>query len=236
MAAPTFAQLKDEYARLWSTMVVRADKVSVLDRIAAKLIAGKPRYATVANKTGVPWVAIALIHQMESGQDWSANIAQGDPWNQVSTHVPRGRGPFTSWEAAAIDALSIDKLDQVKDWGIERLCYELELYNGFGSRARGIHTPYLWSYSNHYTRGKYIADHVWDADAVSGQAGAMPILIRMMGQDSSISFGSAPKPAAVVPIVAPSAPPAVPATPAAPTPTGWAAMLAALASIFKPKG
>src|SRR5215213_5434820 len=74
MAAPTFRQLKDEYAALWHSMTVKPDNCAVLDRIANTLIAGKPRYQAVASKTGVPWAAIALIHQMECGGDWSLNI------------------------------------------------------------------------------------------------------------------------------------------------------------------
>src|SRR5438094_768224 len=67
MTAPTFRQLKDEYAALWHSMIVKPDKLPALDRIARKLIAGKPRYQAVAAKTGVPWAAVALIHQMECG-------------------------------------------------------------------------------------------------------------------------------------------------------------------------
>jgi len=229
MAAPTFRQLKDEYAALWHSMTVKLDKRAVLDRIAKKLIAGKPRYQAVAGQTGVPWAAIALIHQMECGGDWSLNIAQGDPWNRRSVHVPKGRGPFHSWEDAAVDALAIDGTDRVTAWGIERLCYELEKYNGFGSRAKGIHTPYLWSYSNHYSHGKYVADHVWDANAVSGQAGAMPLLSRMMALDASITFGQAPPP----PDVEPG--PVVLETPKSPVPkplikskTVWASVAAGM--------
>src|SRR5437764_13663747 len=91
MAAPTFRQLKDEYAALWHSMIVKPDKLAALDRIARKLITGNPRYQAVAAKTGVPWAAVALIHQMECGGDWTLNIAQGDPWNRRSVHVPKGR-------------------------------------------------------------------------------------------------------------------------------------------------
>lgn len=224
MTAPTFLHLKDEYSALWQSMVIQPGKVATLDRIAKKLIASKMRYQAVSAKTGVPWAAIALIHQMECGGDWSLNIAQGDPWNKRSVHVPKGRGPFNSWEEAAIDALAIDGTDSVRVWSVERLCYELEKYNGFGSRAKGIHTPYLWSYSNHYSHGKYVADHVWDANAVSGQAGAMPILSRMMALDSSISFGQ-PKPPPDIP--APEPAPVPPPKPLVKSKTLWASIAAA---------
>jgi lysozyme family protein len=227
MAAPAFQKLKDEYRSLWQGMTIHPSKVPVIDRIARKLIASKPRYRSVAEQTGVPWAAIALIHQMECGGDWRLSLAQGDPWNKVSTHVPKGRGPFDSWEAAAIDALSIDGTDRVRSWNIERLCYELEKYNGFGSRRKGIHTPYLWSASNHYGRGKYVADHVWDGNAVSGQVGAMPLLARMMALDPSIDVAPASaKPPEVAPAPTPASPP--PTKPMVRSKTFWATVMAAL--------
>src|SRR5262249_16550120 len=67
--------------------------------------AAKVRYQAVSAKTGVPWAAIAVVHERECSQNWSGSLAQGDPWNRVSVHVPAGRGPFRSWEEAAIDAL-----------------------------------------------------------------------------------------------------------------------------------
>src|SRR4051794_27772412 len=75
--------------------------------VARRLVAAntKSRYQTVAAKIGVPWPVIAVIHERESSQNWAASLAQGDPWNRVSVHVPAGRGPFRSWEDAAVDAL-----------------------------------------------------------------------------------------------------------------------------------
>lgn len=224
-----FEQLKDEYATLWRTMSINHEKIPIIDRVATKRLAGKARYQFIANRTGVPWAAIAVIHQMECGGDWNANLAQGDPWNQVSTHVPKGRGPFTSFEEAAIDALSIDGTSSVRNWTIERLCFELEKYNGFGSRNKGIHTPYLWSYSNHYRRGKYIADHVWDPNAVSQQVGAMPLLSRMMMMDPSIILTSAlPPPKPTVPT-----PPPIPVVAKK---SVLASLFSALIALFKTRG
>ena len=44
--------------------------------------------------------------------------------------------------------------------GFDQTLYELERYNGFGYRDRRpqVLSPYLWSFSNHYSRGKYVAD------------------------------------------------------------------------------
>ena len=69
--------------------------------VAKRLIAAKSRYQAVAARTGVPWFVIAVIHERECSQSWAGSLAQGDPWNKVSVHVPAGRGPFPSWEEAA---------------------------------------------------------------------------------------------------------------------------------------
>jgi lysozyme family protein len=88
--------------------------------IAKALIASKPRYQAVEAKTGVPWFVIAVIHERESSQNWGRSLAQGDPWNRVSTHVPAGRGPFISREEAAIDALANCHPYLAKAQGLER--------------------------------------------------------------------------------------------------------------------
>jgi hypothetical protein len=103
----------------------------------------------------------------------------------------RGGAPF-SFEESACDALRLDKLDQVEAWTIEAILYEAEKYNGWGYRIHHPETltPYLWSGTNHYTTGKYVADGKWDATAVSKQVGAVAILKSMMRQDSDIHIDS----------------------------------------------
>jgi len=59
---------------------------------------------------------------------------------------------------------------------LARTLYRMEAYNGFGSRRKGINTPYLWAFSNHYTKGKYVADGKWNPDYVSTQCGGAVML------------------------------------------------------------
>ena len=74
-----------------------------------------------------------------------------------------------------------DGLTQVTDWSIEHLAYLFENFNGWGYRLYHPHvkSPYLWSYSNHYTSGKYVGDGQWSETAVSRQCGAMVLLKRL---------------------------------------------------------
>ena len=45
-----------------------------------------------------------------------------------------------------------------------------------GYYSCGINSPYLWSYFNHYTKGKFVADHKYDPNAVSKQCGTAVML------------------------------------------------------------
>jgi lysozyme family protein len=173
----------------------------------------KSRYQAVAAKTGVPWAVIAVIHERECSQDWTGSLAQGDPWDRVSTHVPAGRGPFRSWEEAAIDALvnCSPYAARNKDWSIGGTLIKLEEYNGLGYASRGKPSPYIWSGTDQYICGKYVRDGVFDPNAVDSQLGCAGLLMAMMALDPTISFGKAPT------AIHPAAPDLLPPEPAKPS-------------------
>lgn len=186
--AQSFEELKPEYAGLWRSMQVRPERTGEVDRIARALLAHKARYEDVARTTGVPWSVIAVLHQRESDADFRTYLGNGEPLNRKTRIVPAGRGPFPTWEAGAIDALQYDGLDKVREWTLERACYEIEKFNGFGYRNKHINSPYLWSYSNIYSSGKYVSDGQFSSSTVDEQCGAMPVLKRIMELDPSVRF------------------------------------------------
>lgn len=47
--------------------------------------------------------------------------------------------------------------------------------------------PYLWSFSNHYTREKFIADYQCDPEFVFGQCGAAVMLRSLTKRTKQIS-------------------------------------------------
>lgn len=163
--------------------------------VARHLVApgAKVRYQTVSARTGVPWAVIAVIHERECSRDWTGSLAQGDPWNRVSVHVPAGRGPFRSWEEAAVDALvnCAPYAARNKDWSIGRTLTKLEQYNGLGYAARGRPSPYIWSGTDQYESGKYVRDGVYDANVVDRQPGCAGLLMAMMALDPTITFTGA---------------------------------------------
>lgn len=158
--------------------------------VAQNLLKAKARYKVVEKRTGVPWPVVALIHLRESSQSWTASLAQGDPWDQISVHVPAGRGPFSSWEDAAIDALTKCPpfTAMNSDWSIGGALTAMEKYNGLGYAAKGVASPYLWSGTDQYVKGKYTSDHFYDPEFVDKQAGCAAILMRMMQLDPTITF------------------------------------------------
>lgn len=184
---PTFADLKSEYENLWAKMKIRPERAAVVDGIARKLARHKARYQAVERATGVPWFVIAALHNRESDADFDTYLGNGEPLDRMTRLVPKGRGPFGTWEQGAIDALRIDGLDKFAasggaEWTPARACYEIEKFNGFGYRTHhpDVKSPYLWSFTNHYTSGKYVADGHFDEDAVDRQCGALPVLKRIM--------------------------------------------------------
>jgi lysozyme family protein len=180
--------LKAANAKRWANAKLTRD----FSAVAGELIASdaKARYLAVSAKTGVPWIFVAVVHERESSQDWKGSLAQGDPWNRVSVHVPAGRGPFRSWEDAAVDALTgcAPYAARNKDWSIGGLLTMLEQYNGLGYANRGVPSPYIWSGTDQYKSGKYVRDGVYDARAVDSQPGCAGLLMAMKALDPTIAF------------------------------------------------
>jgi lysozyme family protein len=177
--------LRSEYQRLFDECQVRPARAPEVERLVVRLLASKARYAAVGEPLGIPWQLIGVIHRLECSQNFGQHLHNGDPLRARTTHVPagrpaRGEPPFT-WEESATDALTMQGLPQWKDWSIAGILYCLEGYNGWGYRLHHpeVKSPYLWSASNQYESGKYVADGRWSDTAVSAQCGAASLLRRM---------------------------------------------------------
>ena len=182
--------LKTANAIRWANANIIPSLVSMVHGVAGRLCSAKSRYQIVEAKTNVPWSIIAVIHERESSQSWLASLAQGDPWNRVSIHTPKGRGPFHSWEDAAIDALVICSPHAAswKDWSIGGALTLLEQYNGLGYAMHDIPSPYIWASTDQYHSGKYIADGHFDPNAIDHQLGCAALLKSMMFLDPTVKF------------------------------------------------
>lgn len=179
---PSFDSVKDEYRELFNSCEVRSQYRSTVEWYTSRILNedSQDRWYKVAQGACCPWYFVSIIHAMEASFNFRSHLHNGDSLASRTRNVPSGRpkvwDPPNDWETSAIDALDYDGFVDQDDWSLERTLYRWELYNGVRSRANGINTPYLWSFSNHYSRGKFVADNVWDPNAVSKQCGAAVML------------------------------------------------------------
>jgi lysozyme family protein len=161
-----------------------------IEKQAAQIRANQSRYEAVSAKTGVPWDVIAVIHYRESSCSFAGVLHNGERiigTGRKTTLVPKGRGPFATWEDAAFDALMncSPYAGKNRDWSLGSTLDLLEGYNGLGYRKRGLPSPYLWAGTDQYTSGKYVADGKFDPNVVDQQLGAAAILIALRGKGNT---------------------------------------------------
>ena len=178
--------LRQEYDQLFANCQTPDAEIQNVKNFINRLMQVTGRYEIVSGTTKVPWYIIGLIHGMEGDFDFNTHLHNGDPLTHRTVNVPAGRPPASvgnppfAWEVSAIDALQYDRFTNWADWSVPGICYKLESYNGWGYRGHHISSPYLWSMSNNYERGKYTEDGHWDPDAVSEQVGAITALKKMV--------------------------------------------------------
>jgi lysozyme family protein len=181
LAVKDFDQLRAEYAAYYAACTVRPEHAGNVAYYVKRLNQGRAVYAQVGGDlNGIPWMFIGVIHGMECGFNFAGHLHNGDPLRARTVQVPAGRPaagspPFT-WRQSAVDALTMKKFHEVGDWSVPHMLYLLEKYNGFGYRVRRVPSPYLWSFSNLYAKGKFVQDGRFDPEAVSKQCGAALML------------------------------------------------------------
>jgi lysozyme family protein len=181
--------LRNEFQQLFNTCLIK--NFPAVDDCVNKIVGSKSRYQAVSARVGAPWYFIGILHNMECSGRFDQHLHNGDPLTARTTRIPAGfpktgKPPFT-WEASAEDALRLKKLDTWSDWSIPAMLFKMEQFNGFGYRVKGINSPYLWSFSNHYTKGKFIKDGIFDPNAVSKQIGAAVLLRRMSERQIAVA-------------------------------------------------
>jgi lysozyme family protein len=198
VAALTSAQ-RGNYELLYESCLIRPNRRAAVDQLVGRITASRPRYQKVGKALGIPWFVVGIIHSLEASGNFTRHLHNGDPLTARTTHVPAGRPkngkpPFT-WEQSAIDALRYQGLAEWKDWSAPGTLFELEGYNGFGYRDHhpDVPSPYLWSFSNHYTRGKYVADGRFSPTAVSQQCGAAVLLKRLAASNGKVVVQPGPR-------------------------------------------
>lgn len=197
--------LQEKNKQRWDNMKISAAKGPLFKAVADRLMFQKPRYEAVSNALkekgyNIPWEFIAVAHNRESNGDFTTYLGNGQKLNKKTTIVPKGRGPFSTWEEGAIDALlyAPPYAAKNKDWSIGGTLTKLEEYNGLGYARMDKPSPYLWAGTDQYDKGKYTSDGKYDPNHVDTQLGCAGLL-RFMG------YGTVVKPAVATSAAAGSA-------------------------------
>ncbi len=183
-----------EYLRLYDSALLTTDikqslQIIQVCRRAVKFIG---TYLEIQKLVRVPWPIVAAIHFRESSQDFTRHLHNGDPLGDFTIRVPRGRPenagppPFT-WIESACDALSM-RMRMPHDWDLASCLLYLEQYNGMGYQKRGLNTPYLWNYTQYYTKGLYVADGKFDPNIQEHRPGCVAILKTLQKNGVSLDF------------------------------------------------
>ena len=175
-----FPQLKAEYAGMYDAMKPRPERQGAIDFCVARLKKSQAVYEACGKPLGIPWYFVGILHGMECGFNFNQHLHNGDPLTARTVHVPAGRPlvgqPTFTWQESATDALRMKGYDKVTGWSVPLALFLFEKYNGMGYRALHVPSPYLWSFSDRYSAGKFVADHQFDPNAVSQQCGAAVML------------------------------------------------------------
>ena len=112
-------KVESNYQELFDLCKTRQSRVRFVTKSAAKAIKYKKRYVEVANEIGCPWEFIAAIHMRESNAHFVGVLHNGERiigTGKKTRLVPRGKGPFDTWQEAAVHALKMKKLHLIKEW------------------------------------------------------------------------------------------------------------------------
>lgn len=170
-----------DYMTLWGHASVLISKQGVVNTIVDKIVANKATYEAAAKECNMPWFVIACIHELEAGLNFHTILANGDPLGEPTRHVPAGLIANT-WADGVKISIDYERRQGNSLVGrtINAILYYLERYNGLGYRRYGVPTPYLWSFTNNYIRGKFTADREYSSSAISQQCGCVPILLTLI--------------------------------------------------------
>lgn len=166
------------------TSIVRNIEITRKDealKVAGRLLQNKVIYQEIEASTKIPWYLIASIHSKECSARMDRYLGNGQRLDQVTTIVPKGRGPFKSFAEGAIDALRtqehlVRSIDISDGWSMAECLWFAMRYNGTGYNARGMNSPYVFCGTSAYTRGGYPRDGHFDPNHVVKNIGVYPLM------------------------------------------------------------
>jgi lysozyme family protein len=219
----TFADTKGGYGNLWDHATVYSPKVNAVSEakgVAERILKIKTTLQTVEGATGVPWWWVGCALYREADLSLNAYLGNGQSLHSVTTEVPAGRGPFSSFLAGAEDAIEYEfrskGITPPKVWTVEFALWFWEVLNGQGYFSLNVNSPYVWNWTDLYNGGKYIADHDFSRSEWDVQGGCAAILKALLDLDSSIVLARENAPLVLKQPPQPQVPATIPVQPTLP--------------------
>jgi lysozyme family protein len=156
----------------------------------------KYMYESISEQTGLPPEILAVFHYRECEWDYldgtfGVCIQNGDPLGVVTTNYPQGL-LFYSFEESALYEFQInDKSDNYHAYNIGILDLDekpkdiiamtayINLYNGMDWRI----SSYIYSGTDIYSSGRFVADGEYDSESVDEKLGAFAILVALLRRE-----------------------------------------------------
>lgn len=175
------------YKEICKTIKIDDSRLIEVKLLKEKFLKNIERYRKVsALCLSFPVDLLFALHYRESDCNFKTCLHNGDDLPGPTRHEPKGRGPFSSWEEAAVDALLMKKNIFPTEWTFESRLEFAEKYNGTGYRTKvgdsGVIelSPYVFAGTNFSDEtGKYVFDGHYDPKAPEKQLGVAPILIEL---------------------------------------------------------
>ena len=184
--APVYGDYYETHRQNVSNLSIQLTHAQMTDveRFIQNWNKNRSRYKKVASKTNMPAELIAAIHWRESSGNFSTYLHQGDPLGRPAINWPNNIPVFHKWEDSAVHALGMKEHFQ-EDLGVTSDTTDAALmglyaegFNGFGYRKTRdkVNTPYAYSGTSAYTKGKFVYDGSYSNKTVDKQVGVIPLL------------------------------------------------------------
>lgn len=165
-----------------------------MEQFIANWDKNKARYEKVSETAGIPPKMIAALHWRESTGDFGTYLHQGDPLGKQAVNEPADIPIFKEWEPAAQHALGLKNSTQ-RAYKIDAnttdeaaLTSYAERYNGLGyHNYHAMASPYVFSGTDQYSKGKYVGDGDWDANHKDQQLGVLAMMRRIDRHDRELA-------------------------------------------------
>lgn len=194
------------YRRMFNACLVDEGREAMLASAVRTINGGMGRYLTVANRLRAQnpelfAVILGIIHFKEASCDFRGVLHNGEKivgTGKKTTIVPKGRGPFASWEDSAVDAIGEhgrwEKLLSNGSNDVGPILYAMERFNGTGyitGAGKAETSPYLWACSNvNDNFGKYVSDGKFSSTASTQSTPGGALLLKEFAKAGTVKVVS----------------------------------------------